>query len=1085
MRPLPLLRLAAALLGLGLSGEVSAQTVLLNELVTRNGAGLADEDGRRPDWVELLNPGTAAANLAGWGLSDDPTAPFRWRFPARTLAGRGRLVVFLSGLDRPQSVTLHAGFRLAGEGGEMLVLTRPDGLAADQVAVPPLPRDVSYGRAPDGGPDWAHFAEPTPRTANNTTAFDAPVVMPEPSHAGGFYAEPFELAWTTADPAAAIHCTLDGSEPTPASPRFTAPIPVQSRAGEPDLLALIPGTATGNEHTDGWFPPLGRVAKATVVRARAFRAGALPSAIATHSYFVGLDAARRYPLPVVSLATDAAGLFDYDRGIYMLGRVFDDWRKAHPDEPLTGHTPANYTQRGPAWARPAHFEFYEPGGLRAVAQEVEVDIQGQSTRSFRQKPLGLKARGNAAPTDTFAHEVFPGLRRRGDGAPLREFGSLRLRNGGNDWAYTLLRDGLAHRLAGPLGFDTLAWRPAAVFLNGEFWGVQDLREQQDAGQVEAHHGVPREDVVMLYGEGSVEEGRADDGAPFRALREFARTNDLSRPENYGHVRARADLDNFILYHAANIYFGNADWPHNNLRVWRDRAGAPGPGVAPGRDGRWRWLLFDVDLGLGHPWSGGYGDPTLANATAPAGRPGVDAPWSTILLRALLKNADFRRDFLNTSADLLNSHFREARVRGVLDGMAGELAPVMAEHLRRWRTMDGSTNGWQENLRVLRTFAAQRPVFLRQHFVSHLGLAGYAPLTVEVNDPPRGRVRVNRLVIDRDLPGVPAALYPWTGLYFRGVPVEVEALPARGFVFARWEEGAAADTARLTLALTNATRLRAVFLPEPPHELARGPYRLDGWDAASPAGSAPPRMIFEQSSVKDPPLDAPLDGGWAGSFNLASRSRLVGLGEDGFAFLNTGDAQDTPGAGFLGAATLALDTRGCSNVVVSWTGGTVLPNRRDYAVRLQCAVGEGPFRDVPAADGALVEYRRADVAGDARRFEEVPLPADAHGASPVRLRWRYHYLGGGDGPRPMLRVDDIVVRERGAAGGPRFAGVTRLDDGRIRLEVRGPADSAWTLLATEDLRQWRPAGSVTLPDGEGAITLGAGPGARFFQLEAHP
>ncbi|HMO66457.1 MAG TPA: lamin tail domain-containing protein, partial [Verrucomicrobiota bacterium] len=169
-------RLLTALL-VAAAGSASAQALLLNELVSRNGAGLTDEDGRRPDWVELLNPGTAAVNLAGWGLSDDPAAPFRWRFPERTLAGRGRVLVFLSGLDRTQAATLHAGFRLAGEGGETLVLTRPDGTAADRVAVPQLPRDVSFGRHPDGGGEWKYFAHPTPRAANTSPAFASPVPL--------------------------------------------------------------------------------------------------------------------------------------------------------------------------------------------------------------------------------------------------------------------------------------------------------------------------------------------------------------------------------------------------------------------------------------------------------------------------------------------------------------------------------------------------------------------------------------------------------------------------------------------------------------------------------------------------------------------------------------------------------------------------------------------------------------------------------------------------------------------------------------------------------------------------------------------
>ena len=189
---------------------------------------------------------------------------------------------------------------------------------------------------------------------------------------------------------------------------------------------------------------------------------------------------------------------------------------------------------------------------------------------------------------------------------------------------------------------------------------------------------------------------------------------------------------------------------------------------------------------------------------------------------------------------------------------------------------------------------------------------------------------------------------------------------------------------------------------------------------------------------------------------------MGLGAEGFAFLNTGEPQEWPGAGYLGAATLALDTRGCSNVLVSWTGGTVLPNQRDYAVRLQYAVGDGPFRDVPAA-GGVVEYRRSPAAGDARRFADLPLPADAHGQPRLRLRWRYHFLGGAGGPRPMLRVDDILVREAGGPERPRFRDMTRGAGGQFRLRVEGPAGTVWTVLASEDLRRWDDAGTLALPE----------------------
>jgi len=186
---------------------------------------------------------------------------------------------------------------------------------------------------------------------------------------------------------------------------------------------------------------------------------------------------------------------------------------------------------------------------------------------------------------------------------------------------------------------------------------------------------------------------------------------------------------------------------------------------------------------------------------------------------LLKNKDFERVFINTSADLLNSWFKENRAAAMVDEMAAVLAPNMREHLDRWQTA-GSTNEWFNQVRGLRQFATQRPVILRQHFVRQFKLGGYQTLTVEISDPAAGRVRVNRLIIDPSLPGVVGAPYPWRGWYFKGVPVELEALPAPGWMLVRWEKMGISGAAQSEASKfqwdpqENAT-FKAVFGPKPP------------------------------------------------------------------------------------------------------------------------------------------------------------------------------------------------------------------------------------------------------------------------------
>src|SRR5690606_26157850 len=125
--------------------------------------------------------------------------------------------------------------------------------------------------------------------------------------------------------------------------------------------------------------------------------------------------------------------------------------------------------------------------------------------------------------------------------------------------------------------------------------------------------------------GSVIEGTEEDRQAYLALRAYAEAHDLSQPEAFAYVAARMDVENFLRYQLAEVFFGNADWPHNNTRLWRHRR--PGdfaePETAPpGHGGRWRWMLFDLDLAAAHPWAGGVGENTLAFAMSPTGRPGA-------------------------------------------------------------------------------------------------------------------------------------------------------------------------------------------------------------------------------------------------------------------------------------------------------------------------------------------------------------------------------------------------------------------------------------------------------------------------------
>ena len=896
----------------------------------------------------------------------------------------------------------------------------------------------------------------------------------------------FSLILQTTNTDSVVRYSLSGAEPTTNAPIASAPLFIQDRSRNPNLLSAIPGTATVNQHTDGWAAPRGPIAKATLVRAATFGPGTNRSPTVSQTYFVGTNnPMHRYGLPIVSLSIATNDLFNYTNGIYVLGRIFDDYVKAHPSEALTGHTPANYTQRGPAWGRAGFFEWFDTDGVRQVAQPVELDIQGQSSRSFREKSLGVKAKSDEVFPGKFHYRFFPGLTNR-QGESITSFDHLRLGNSGNDWTYSLFRDALCHTLAGPIGVDTLAYRPVVVYLDGEFWGIHNLREQQDPNYLSAHYGIDPNEAVICESIGNLVDGLPNDHVPFLALRSFLETNNLSLSTNYAYVASQMDVQNFITYQASEIYFANADWPHNNIRFWRKRMTTNDLAAPLGLDGRWRWLLFDVDLGYGHPWSGGYGDDTLAAAISPTGRPGIDAPWSTLMLRRLLTHPTFKRDFVNTLADLLNTTYREGRATNLVNTLQAVIAPAIPDHIYRWRSMGDSTNGWRDEVSVLRLFAAQRPTYVRQHMVANLGLTGFATVSLDCEPRGAGEFQLNSIRINERTPGVnPTSALPWKGTYFRGNPIRLQALPKPGYRFLGWSKTPAAnETNDISVTLKANTNWIARFERiVSPHDVAAAPYQLTSWSSLEAPGSYPPHAFFEQTTQKDPDLDTPMTGLWTQPYRLTSRSRVIGLQQQGLGFINTSDPQSATNAGYVGSLVVAIQTTGLIHSAVSWIGGTVETNAQTYAIRLQYAVGENGFLDVLDADNKPVEYTRNSTAGHTMLIGPTRLPSPCENQPFVRVRWKYYRVTEGKGSRAALRVDDIWIASDRPAEPAKFTSLAPGPDAFV-VQFDGGVRKRYEVWKSSDLKNWTlDSASVTDLEGKGLFRLDRASGhpAAFFRL----
>ena len=842
---------------------------------------------------------------------------------------------------------------------------------------------------------------------------------PQVSHPPGFYTSGFDLEITHRDDDVTLYYTLDGSTPTTASSPYTAPISIANRTGEPNKFSTIRTNFLTDRY--GFREPQAPVPKGTVVRVLAVKEGQ-PPVRSKQSYFVYPEGSAAHTLPVISIASDSLGLFGHNEGIYVPGIHYEE------GIPHTG----NYYQRGREWEREAAIEFFDENGELQFAQNVGIRIHGGFSRRYSHKSLRIYARSEYGES-RINYPVF-------QNQEYSSYNRLILRNSGNDQGYTMIRDAAAHELVRHINFDTQAHRPVVVYINGEYWGIHNIRERYDRHYLERVYGVDPGNVDILTGNHAIVEGFS---GHYRNLLEFVQESDMTDDASLQEVRTRMDLDNYLDYYSAQVYFVNTDWPHSNIDFWRLRTHY-NPNAPHGHDGRWRWLFYDIDFTFGLVRPPGFD--MLNWVTRTTNHEGQI--WPNRLFRHLIKNESFKYDFINRMADQLNSAFLPERVFAVMDSLAAMIEPEIPNYIDRWGhpTHMGQWGGFINNMK---SFAAQRPQHLRQNILDHFGLASEETLTVDVNDPSRGSVQLNSIMISSGFPGIGKDTYPWTGVYFSGVPVTLKPKPERFNSLAYWlVDGEKFYQHELSVYPDSVQNVTAVFEELQlsgikPHRLADEIYFFNVWDEDNPAGVYPEAMGFVYMDEDDPGLDARVVGMTFGEYGLDSRTRIEGLGDEGVGFINTASAEGNPGypGTRLGGAVLVLDTRGVDGVQVGFEAGTVLPNSRVYNLRLQYRTGsDGAFADVLDGQGNPVEYLRSSQEGHSEFIGPVALPPEAIGQSRVELLWRYYHTGEQldeeSGQRAMINLSSIHVA---TTGDPRLPAPHRLANDPYEF-TSWPADS---------------------------------------------
>lgn len=544
-------------------------------------------------------------------------------------------------------------------------------------------------------------------------------------------------------------------------------------SGQYVAISADPG-ATIRYTVDGSLPTLQSriynnpifLATATALRARAFQDSMLPSKTVTHTYVINEPST----LPVISITTPPEFLFDEEIGITVGIPVADTIGAPPPFDPH-----ANFWKK---WERPVHIEYFEPDGDAGFKQDAGIAIfGGLFGRQIRQKAFTLFARDKYGDSD-FDYPLFPDK-------SIDSFKRFLLRCSSNDFNSTYIRDAMMNSLViGQMDVDYQAYQPALVYINGAFWGLYNIREKTNQYYPESNYNIDADDVDLIEGIDSTAHG---DGNHYQHLIQFVKTNDMTLPLNYQYVQTQMDVSEFMNYFITEIYVCNQDWLHQNIKCWREHSAT----------GKWRWLLYDLDWGFGGE-DVRIPTPYVHNTIQWV----LEHGEASILFQRLILNEDFKNEFAQRFVTHLNLTFNTRRVIHIIEKMVQHITPEMPRQIERWGAIQ-SMAYWHEQLGRLFEFAHERPHFVFAHLEQTLNLDGKAELIIEVSDSVAGWISVNE---------VPVPTPILHGLWFKNIPLRIQAHPNIGWRFVRWEGKYPSDTDQVSLTLTDNTYLFAVFEP---------------------------------------------------------------------------------------------------------------------------------------------------------------------------------------------------------------------------------------------------------------------------------
>ena len=421
-----------------------------------------------------------------------------------------------------------------------------------------------------------------------------------------------------------------------------------------DPGAMIRYTLDGSEPTASsalYQQPL-TLYESCTVRAAAQQQDALPSAPSAATYILGERHPGMYTVCVSG---------DYDALIGPNGALNTGLKRDNCD---------------------VFVEIYDADGERLIGQTCDFMISGHSSRlKDNQKAFRLKARASYGDS-RFRAKLF-------SNRDYTAFKSITLRASGQDNHETHIRDSVLSTLAADTSVMYLESEVAVVYVNGQYWGLYNMRERVSPTGIAIHEGWDDPDDVLLVRNGEREQGSL---STYNSLMAWIAKADLSVPENLDSLRQYVDVENYLDYVALEMYTCNLDL--SNMRCYCN----------PATGGKWKWIFFDLDLSF-------KVDRNMARDWLIPGGVGTITQQDNTLFIKLMENAGMRDAFLTRMGELLRGTFSADSVVARFEARRALIAPEIELNCARWKW---SSDKWREACDRFVEYAKARPAKLVEY-----------------------------------------------------------------------------------------------------------------------------------------------------------------------------------------------------------------------------------------------------------------------------------------------------------------------------------------------------------------------------------